>query len=231
MGSVFITSENVSRPSYSTWLQSTIPKQTATCKSPCKQIGRKPRFFKDIVTKEKWLRHYGNPGCFVCSSCGELYSLFTMLKSVSHFTNCFPRCWLCLTMSPSFFTILFLFLPGFQSFVCMFAISLLCNFFSAQFCISAFQAKWSLPKTVGCAKILPPLLKQGDSNYAQILVQWRVMVQVYKWPLLCCSVLYLVSNIWGLIGDLGLVDQQQRVLWPVESWDRHISMLYPKDRK
>lgn len=97
--------------------------------APCKQIGRKTRFLKKIITKEKWLRHCSNLGCFVCSSCGELYSLFTMLKSVSHFTNCFPRCWLCLTMSPSFFTVLFLFLPGFPSFVCILAICILCNFF------------------------------------------------------------------------------------------------------
>lgn len=113
VGSVFITSENVSRPSYSIWLQSIIPTQTATYMSPCKQIGRKASFLKKIFTKEKWLRRCSNPGRFVCSSCGELYSLFTTLKSVSHFTNCFPRCWLCLTMSPSFFTVLFLFLPGF----------------------------------------------------------------------------------------------------------------------
>jgi len=39
---------------------------------------------------------------------------------------------------------------------------------------------------VGGAKILPALHKQGDSNYAEILVQWRVMVQILKWPLLCC---------------------------------------------
>ena len=44
VGSVFITSENVSRPSYSIWLQSIIPKQTATYMSPWKQIGRNPRF-------------------------------------------------------------------------------------------------------------------------------------------------------------------------------------------
>lgn len=46
--SVFITSENVSRPSYSIWLPSIIPKETATHMSPCKEIGRKKEKKKSL---------------------------------------------------------------------------------------------------------------------------------------------------------------------------------------